>query len=133
MPLRSPLLPVEVWVHFRTGFGYASWMLGDYTATNQPAPTEPHYGSQAWDVYAQDSWKITRKLTLDYGLRWDLETPQHEEYGRLGQFSETAANQQCRRPSRVDDLRQHLRLLFLPEGLSLRDWPPDRNRVSDQR
>jgi hypothetical protein len=38
------------------------------------------------------NWKITRKLTLDYGIRWDLETAQHEEYGRLGQFSETVAN-----------------------------------------
>ncbi len=88
----QPFTPAGSLGTFTTGFAYASWMLGDYTATNQPAPTEPHYGSQAWDVYVQDSWKVTRKLTLDYGIRWDLETPQHEEYGRLGQFSMTAPN-----------------------------------------
>ena len=25
-------------------------------------------------IYAQDSWKVTRKLTFDYGLRWDYGT-----------------------------------------------------------
>ena len=40
----------------------------------------------------QDSWKVTRKLTVDYGVRWDYATPQHEEYGRLGQIDPTLAN-----------------------------------------
>ncbi len=67
-------------------------MLGDYTGSSQTAQTDPRNGSSSWDVYLQDSWKVTRKLTLDYGLRWDLFTVQHEEYGRLGQFSETVIN-----------------------------------------
>ncbi|HYA22523.1 MAG TPA: TonB-dependent receptor [Terriglobales bacterium] len=27
-----------------------------------------------WGVFAQDQWKLTPKLTLNYGLRWDVET-----------------------------------------------------------
>ena len=35
---------------------------------------------------------MTRKLTLDYGLRWDLATTPRETDGRLGQLDETLAN-----------------------------------------
>ena len=33
-------------------------------------------------MFVQDSWKVTRKLTLDYGLRWDYQTYLKEQYGR---------------------------------------------------
>jgi hypothetical protein len=91
-PTSEPFTPTSGFNGFSSGFGYASWMLGDFTASTQTAQPEPRVGSSAWDIYLQDSWKATRKLTLDYGLRWDLYTVEHEEYGRWGQFSETLAN-----------------------------------------
>ncbi len=33
-------------------------------------------------VYAQDSWKIARKLTLTYGVRWELNPPPYEANGK---------------------------------------------------
>ena len=91
-PTSQPFTPTSSFNGFSVGNSYASWMLGDYTGSTQTAQTDPRNGSSAWDIYLQDSWKVTRKLTLDYGLRWDLFTVQHEEYGRLGQFSESVIN-----------------------------------------
>src|SRR5246127_407319 len=37
-------------------------------------PTYPYYTRPLTELYAQDSWKITPSFTLDYGLRYTLDT-----------------------------------------------------------
>jgi Carboxypeptidase regulatory-like domain len=46
-------------------------------------------------VYAEDSWKATRNLTLNYGLRWEMFAPWADHLGKQTAFSpsEYAANQ----------------------------------------
>jgi outer membrane receptor protein involved in Fe transport len=46
----------------------------------------------AWALFVQDSWKVTRKLTVDYGIRYDLSTPVKEQYGRVGEFDPNLPN-----------------------------------------
>jgi hypothetical protein len=88
----APFTPANSLGGFSTGFGFASWLLGDYNSTSQTPQYDKRLGYQQWAIYLQDSWKVTRKLTVDYGLRWDLATTPHEQYGRLGQFDMTTPN-----------------------------------------
>jgi len=68
---------------FLTGFGYASFLLGQVDNLNINPPTQSKLGDHSLGFYAQDTWKVTRKLTLDYGLRYDYQTYLKEQYGRM--------------------------------------------------
>lgn len=44
-------------------------------------PSEREFATQEYDVYGQDSWKITPNLTLTYGLRYTISRPVYEKNG----------------------------------------------------
>jgi hypothetical protein len=75
-----------------TGFPYASFLMGLVNNGTVNVPSRGHLGDHAIAFFAQDSWKVTRKLTLDYGLRYDFQTYLKEQYGRWANFSQTAPN-----------------------------------------
>jgi hypothetical protein len=66
-----------------SGFGYASFFLGVTNSVSTAAPADVRLGMHSYGIYIQDSWKVTRKLTFDYGLRWDYATVWKEQYGRM--------------------------------------------------
>ena len=71
------------WAPFTTGFAYASFLLGQVDNLNINPPQQSKLGNHALGFYAQDSWKVTRKLTLDLGIRYDYLTYLKEQYGRM--------------------------------------------------
>ncbi len=66
-----------------SGFGYASFFLGTTSSVSTAAPADVRLGTHSYGIYVQDSWKVTRKLTFDYGLRYDYATLWKEQYGRM--------------------------------------------------
>jgi hypothetical protein len=88
----QPFTPTTNFNGYNMGFGFASFLLGDYASATQTPSEFTREGSQEWGVFAQDSWKVSRKLTVTYGARWDYATPEHEQYGRLGQLDPTLPN-----------------------------------------
>jgi hypothetical protein len=77
---------------FTLGFPYASFLLGRVGTTTLAAPPAQKNGRQFWALFVQDTWKVTRKLTVDYGLRWDYMSYPKEQYGRTPGFSPVVAN-----------------------------------------
>jgi len=66
-----------------TGFAYASYFLGAASSINNGVQATMRLGNHAYAGYIQDSWKVTRRLTLDYGFRYDYVTLLREQYGRM--------------------------------------------------
>jgi hypothetical protein len=69
---------------YATGSDFADFLLGLpnlYTQGYSPAFYER---SKYVGLYAQDSWRITSNLTLNYGVRWDVIAPWTEEHNQTG-------------------------------------------------
>lgn len=74
------------------GAGYASFLLGQVTVSNVNAPRDTQLRNQVWSAYAQDEWKLSRKLTLNYGIRWDFTPMAHELHNNQAEIGPTTPN-----------------------------------------
>jgi hypothetical protein len=71
-----------------SGLGMATLLLGGTCSFDRAVFTgEPAERQSTTGLYAQDVWRVTPKLTLNYGLRWDYFTPVTSPYkGGLANF-----------------------------------------------
>ena len=77
----------------RTGNVIASFLLGAVdSGTYKISAYYPRNRYKYFAAYAQDDWKLSRKLTVNYGLRWDLYFPRTEKLDNLSTFDPTVAN-----------------------------------------
>ena len=69
-----------------TGDGYASFLLGRVTQGQMSTTNFISSQKSAWAFYAQDDWKVNSKLTVNYGVRYELFSPIGEKFGRQANF-----------------------------------------------
>ena len=65
-----------------SGNEIASALLGYPASASLTLPIIPAYRGRYYALFFQDDWKVTRRLTLNLGLRWDYESPVSERYNR---------------------------------------------------
>jgi len=64
------------------GQGLATMLLGLPTGGFVERRSSYAEQSSTWSLYMQDDWKITRRLTLTLGLRYEIEGPLTERFNR---------------------------------------------------
>jgi outer membrane receptor protein involved in Fe transport len=63
------------------GLDLATFLLGDVTSfaryvNNPAAGGSPAERQKRWFFYGQDTWRVSPKLTVNYGLRWEIYFPE---------------------------------------------------------
>jgi hypothetical protein len=75
-----------------SGNSIASLLLG--TGSSGNVPTRPLLATNKmyYALYFQDSWRVNRRLTLNYGLRWETQRPTTERFNRGSNFFYEVSN-----------------------------------------
>ena len=108
-----------------SGFGFASFMLGigggSYSRAAALAMQVKYYGG-----YIQDDWKVTDKLTVNLGLRYEFESPRTDRYNQLTNF-----NREARPPLTAPGLDLRGALSFVGvDGNPRGQWDADKNNFA---
>ncbi|NOT62462.1 MAG: TonB-dependent receptor, partial [Acidobacteria bacterium] len=68
----------------RGGSAVADFLLGHFNnSEGQIGAPVANFRSNYFALYAQDNWKITPKLTLNYGLRWENDQPFRDKHDAI--------------------------------------------------
>ncbi len=76
-----------------TGHSFASFLLGNVSSADYNGLfVVPGNRYSYWAAFIQDDWKVTRKLTLNLGLRWEYYAPRRESHNNFSSFDPTLPN-----------------------------------------
>ena len=78
----------------QSGNDFASFLLGYVDNANLYLPTlaTQYIRQKYYALHANDSWKLTTKLTVNLGLRWDISTPTRDKYNNFSFINPYLAN-----------------------------------------
>ncbi|MCC6367178.1 MAG: TonB-dependent receptor [Bryobacterales bacterium] len=113
------------------GNGLASLLLGTGTTGNVLIRNWKNVAAQSMyhGLYFQDDWRVSKKLTLNLGLRYDLDLPRTERYNRMNWFDQTALSPLAGKVPGYPDLRGGVRFVGV-DGNPRTQFNSDLNNVS---
>ena len=75
------------------GFGDASTMLGmGAFVIRQGFPVRPAFAQKLFSLYSENDWRATKNLTINLGLRWEVQPGPTERYNRMSSIDFGADN-----------------------------------------
>src|SRR5262249_3321682 len=99
---RATAIPNEAFSGNFTGFSFASSLLGivDSAALSDPGGLggRRHY----YALFFQDDFKVSSKLTLNLGLRWEYQPPSFEVADRLSSWDPNKIDPESKLPGAYD-------------------------------
>jgi hypothetical protein len=75
-----------------TGLGLADFLLGQAISFQQSTPNTVFTTKWGHSLYGQDTWKVSRRLTVNLGVRWEPFLPQSLNNGAVFTFSQDRFN-----------------------------------------
>jgi hypothetical protein len=76
----------------QVGFAFANFLLGDVDSASSTVAASQDGRRRSYGFFAQDDIKVSPKLTLNLGLRWDVNGRLTETQGRWANFDPNAVN-----------------------------------------
>jgi len=68
------------------GNAFADFLLGDASSESLSNYAYLRFRTPYTDFFVQDDWKVTRRLTLNLGLRYELQPPPVEKQNKIANF-----------------------------------------------
>jgi hypothetical protein len=84
--------PVAQTASDSSGNDIASLLLGTGSSGSSPYNAQLALSQRSYGFYANDTWRITRRLTFTYGARYEYQSPRTERYNRFNYFDFNATN-----------------------------------------
>ena len=78
--------------NINTGNSIASFLVGAGASGNAPRNARPTSTHAHWSLYLHDQWNVTRRLSLNMGLRYEIQRGRTERYNQLNYFDFDAAS-----------------------------------------
>jgi hypothetical protein len=69
-----------------TGNVTSDWVTGQASSTEQDSPYTTHLSTWHTAAFVQDDYRITPQLTVNLGIRWDIDTPPIDPHNRTESF-----------------------------------------------